>query len=673
VAQSIRTVQQATFSVVVVMALLLAGFFAWAAVRLDALEIDLSNERLMARDIAQMVDRLDVILTAADLTLNGGETYTAQWAASRARELKQSIVEFAGAHPTVKLASAAPNVADNLDALASLIDSDNNRVGNQQTSADLLAQYDALAITVIEVLEEARLSAESRVELGESRREQNIQTLTLSLIAAVLLFLVSCLIASRFTTRLIVKPLEALSAATQEQRDIGADTDLMQGAPTEIQRVTDSMAGFVDTLSTRVKERTQQLETAGEELRAENLRRRKVEADLQVALEEARSASAAKSAFLSVMSHELRTPMNAVMGALHLIKGEPLSETQRELVLTARDAGDFLVGLLTDVLDISTIESDGVEIERRPTDLKQFLENFRRQMSVQMDAADCSCILVIDETAPDWVLIDQHRVQQILTNYVGNACKFAAGGALTLSVTAIPHEDRPGLKFALEDQGPGISPENQTQIFEPFSQVESNLNREAGGVGLGLSICRRLAEAMGGEANVDSQIGEGSTFWFEIPVEATEAPVAKRQSDNTKASDFTSRADSVSTELTILLVEDSEVNQMIARTMLEKRGLKVSIAASGLEAIEQASTTPFDIILMDLQMPGMDGLEATSQIKASIGPNVDTPVLAMTANVGAEFKIRTENVGMVGFIAKPLKPDAMMDSIFQALRDHQGA
>ena len=202
------------------MALLLAGFFAWAAVRLDALEIDLSNERLMARDIAQMVDRLDVILTAADLTLNGGETYTAQWAASRTRELKQSIVEFARAHPAVQLASAAPSVADNLDALASLIDSDNNRVGNQQTSADLLAEYDALAIAIIEELEEARLSAESRVELGESRREQNIQTLTFSLIAAVLLFLVSCLIASRFTTRLIVKPLEALSAATQEQRDI---------------------------------------------------------------------------------------------------------------------------------------------------------------------------------------------------------------------------------------------------------------------------------------------------------------------------------------------------------------------------------------------------------------------------------------------------------------------
>ena len=163
------------------MALLLAGFFAWAAVRLDALEIDLSNERLMARDIAQMVDRLDVILTAADLTLNGGETYTAQWAASRTRELKQSIVEFARAHPAVQLASAAPSVADNLDALASLIDSDNNRVGNQQTSADLLAEYDALAIAIIEELEEARLSAESRVELGESRREQNIQTLTFSL------------------------------------------------------------------------------------------------------------------------------------------------------------------------------------------------------------------------------------------------------------------------------------------------------------------------------------------------------------------------------------------------------------------------------------------------------------------------------------------------------------
>jgi len=653
------------------MALFLAAFFAWAAVRMDTLEIDLSNERLMARDIEQMVERLDVILTAADLTLNGGETYTAQWAASRTRELKESILDFARIHPALKLARTAPSVANKLDALALLIDSGSNQAGNQQTSSNLLAEYDALAIAIIEVLEDAKLSADSRVTLSESRREQNVQTLTFSLIAAVLLFLVSCLIASRFTTRLVVKPLEALSAATQERRDIGTDTDLMQGAPIEIQRVTESMAGFVNTLSTRVKERTQQLETAGEELREENRRRRKVEADLQVALEEARSASAAKSAFLSVMSHELRTPMNAVMGALHLIKGEPLSDNQLDLVLTARDAGDFLVGLLTDVLDISKIESDGVEIERRPTDLRLFLENFKRQMSVQMGAADCSCVLVIDDTAPDWVLIDQHRVQQILTNYVGNACKFAPGSRLTLSVTAIAQEDPCALKFALEDQGLGISPENQAQIFEPFSQVESNLNREAGGVGLGLSICRRLAEAMGGEANVDSKIGEGSTFWLQIPVDATEPPIAKRQSDTPDASDFKSRADSVSSELTILLVEDSEVNQMIARTMLEKRGLKVSIAASGLEAVEQASTMPFDIILMDLQMPGMDGLEATTRIKASASPNTNTPVLAMTANVGPEFEIQAENVGMVGFIAKPLKPDAMMDSIFQALREHQ--
>ena len=655
------------------MALLLAGFFAWAAVRMDSLEVDLSNERLMARDIEQMVDRLDVILTAADLTLNGGETYTAQWAASRARELKQSIVGFARLHPTVELAGAAPNVTRNLDALADLIDSDTNRTDSQARSSDLLAEYDRLAVAIIEVLDEARSNAKARVDFAESQRAQNVQLLTTLLVAAVLLFLTSCLLASRFTSRLIVKPLEALSAASTEQREISADSPLMHDAPAEIQQVTDSMAGFVDTLSTRVKERTQQLETAGEELREENRRRREVEANLQVALEEARSASAAKSAFLSVMSHELRTPMNAVMGALHLIKGEPLSDNQRELVHTARNAGDFLVGLLTDVLDISKIESDGVEVERRPTDLRQFLENFKRQMSVQLDAADCSCMLVIDETAPDWVLIDQHRVQQILTNYVGNACKFATGGPLTLSVTAIPHEDRPKLKFALEDQGPGISPENQERIFEPFSQVESNLNREAGGVGLGLSICRRLADAMGGEADVDSKLGEGSTFWVEIPVDATEAPAAKRRSDRTQASDFTSRADSVDTELAILLVEDSEVNQMIARTMLEKRGLKVSLATSGLDAVEQASTTPFDIILMDLQMPGMDGLEATSQIKASAGPNVDTPVLAMTANVGAEFKIRTENVGMVGFIAKPLKPDAMMDAIFQALRQHQQA
>ena len=251
------------------MALLLAGFFAWAAVRMDTLEIDLSNERLMARDIEQMVDRLDVILTAADLTLNGAETYTAQWAASRARELKQSISDFARAHPSLTLAASVPRVVDDLDVLALLIESDDRRVANQPTPAALLAEYDSLSIAIIEVLENARLEAEARVDTGESRREENVQTLTFSLIAAVLLFLVSSLLASRFTTRLIVKPLEALSDATQEQREISADTELMQGAPTEIQRVTNSMASFVDTLSARVRERTHQLETAGEELREE--------------------------------------------------------------------------------------------------------------------------------------------------------------------------------------------------------------------------------------------------------------------------------------------------------------------------------------------------------------------------------------------------------------------
>ena len=649
------------------MGLALAGVFAWAAVRTDALGVNLSTEQLHQAEITSWLDRLDVILTAADLTMSSGETYTAQWAAERSTELARSIRSFRANFPLYFDPELQNQVPQKLERLAKLIV---REPSDFQSDANMLREYDEIARSLIDIGSSALVYANQRVAEAREARDSNIGLVITILILSTFGFLAACLFSAQYATKRIIRPLEILGAGAREERAIRTDAPSITRAPEEVAQLASAFANLTQNLSSRVQQRTSQLEATTDQLTAENRRRRQVEADLQVALEESRAASAAKTAFLSVMSHELRTPMNAVMGALHIIKSEPLSDHQKELVNTARDAGDFLIGLLTDVLDISKIESDGVEIEERPVELRRFLERLERQVSVQVGAADCNWSMSVDKDLPVWILIDQNRVQQILTNFIGNACKFAPASALTLTVQRQERETVASVRFSLADHGPGIRKEHLESIFEPFNQVESNLDREAGGVGLGLSICKRLAVAMGGRCGVQSTLGKGSTFFFELPCRAVDPPADKRRIDR-QATSETSAPLKAETELEVLLVEDSQVNQMIARTMLEKRGVEVITAESGYAAIEIAAQRRFDVVLMDLQMPGMDGITAAKTILEADGPNERTPIIPMTANVGPEFQNQTLDAGMTGFIPKPLKPEAMMDAIYAALRQAQ--
>lgn len=652
------------------MGITLAGGFAWTAVRIDALEISLSNERIRAAEIEQMVDRLDVILTAADLTLNGGETYTAQWAASRARELAGTISEFKATNASYWPAFEQRGVIDKLERLAQMI------VLEPSSDQDLnktLSEYDEIARILVTTANDALEYTVMRVESAEQVRGDNARFLILIMGSASFLFLFFSLLASNYLTRRIVRPLELLGIAAKEDQELNVSNPDITTAPNEIAQVADSFARFANNLSLRVKERTAQLEATTEKLISENFRRRRVEADLQVALEESRNASAAKTAFLSVMSHELRTPMNAVMGALHIIKAEPLTENQKRLVDTANDAGDFLVNLLTDVLDISKIDSDGVEIDRTPTEIRPFLEQLGRQVSVQVESADCAWSISVGDDLAGWLMIDRNRLKQVLINFIGNACKFAPGTPLLLSASPVEGDIANLVRFSLSDGGPGISPEHKKTIFEPFNQVESNLDRNAGGVGLGLSISRRLAEAMEGTCGVESQINKGSIFHIELPCAPVEAPTELRGGGRSLAAKGSGSPKKKDHPLHVLLVEDSHVNQLIAKTMLEQRGLRVTAVESGLAAIEIASQETFDAILMDLQMPGMDGITAALKIQDLESLSAECPIIPMTANVGPEFETQTVSAGMIGFIPKPLKPDDMMDSIYSAIRQKREA
>ena len=536
------------------MGLALAGVFAWAAVRTDALEVTLSTEQLKQAEIMQMLDRLDVILTAADLTLSGGETYTAQWAADRSTELAESIRSFRATYPLYFDSPLQKQAPQQLERLAQLILREPSDFSND---ANMLREYDQLALSLITTGSGALDHANQRVIAAREARDSNIGLVIISLVLSTFGFLAASLFSAQYATKRIIRPLEILGAAALEERAIQTDAPSITGAPEEVVQLASAFADLTKNLSSRVQERTAQLEATTNKLRTENDRRRRVELDLQKALEDTRRASASKTAFLSVMSHELRTPMNAVLGALHIIKGEHLSENQKQLLGTAQDAGDFLISLLTDVLDISKIDSDGVEIKRSPTHLASFIQTFERQIKVQVSAADCEWRLSMDNDLPDYIEIDPNRVQQVLTNFVGNACKFAPASPLHLSVESTLMLDRKAIRFALTDKGPGISQEDQQTIFEPFNQVQSSLDRSAGGVGLGLSICKRLAAAMGGRCGVKSEVSQGATFFIEIPcIEVARSTIDQSLSYQPQA-DRQQIADKE--KLKLLLVEESEV------------------------------------------------------------------------------------------------------------------
>jgi CheY-like chemotaxis protein len=276
--------------------------------------------------------------------------------------------------------------------------------------------------------------------------------------------------------------------------------------------------------------------------------------------------------------------------------------------------------------------------------------------------------MTIEKDVPETIIMDDNRLQQILTNFVGNACKFAPDSLIHLKVYMANNQPFEEIIFCLEDAGPGIALENLCSIFEPYNQVESDLNRKTNGVGLGLSICKHLSEAMGGRCEAHSKLGEGSRFYLRLPCNTKQLKSQiNEHRGKSNAEDLVKSKQKDS--LQIMLVDDSEINHMIASKMLKNSGHQVISVMSGEDAIDVSITKRFDVILMDLQMPGMDGISTARKIIETNGINSNTPIIPMTANVGSEFEVQTADAGMTGFIAKPINPDIMLDSIYLALKE----
>jgi PAS domain S-box-containing protein len=372
----------------------------------------------------------------------------------------------------------------------------------------------------------------------------------------------------------------------------------------------------------------------------------------------AKDAAETKANFLANMSHEIRTPLNGVLGVLHLLKGEALSDDGRERVEQALGCGGMLTELLNDVLDVSSLEAGGLELKPEPVDVAAALAGVAGMLRADAEAKGLDLLTVITGE-PGWVSIDPVRLRQMLFNLIGNAIKFTPTGRVEVRLACIGAGAEHRLRVEVEDTGVGVAPEAMDALFERFQQADGSATRRFGGAGLGLAITRGLARRMGGDVEATSELGRGSTFRLDIPAPAADFTAS---SANDEASWLEG--------LRILVVEDNPTNQMIARQMLEGLGAAVETADNGALGVEAVARQAFDLVFMDIQMPVMGGVEACRRIRASTAL-AQIPILAVTANVMDYQLAEYRAVGMNGVIAKPLSPAAIVAEIARLAAEGQ--
>ena len=421
----------------------------------------------------------------------------------------------------------------------------------------------------------------------------------------------------------------------------------LQGSPSPIRDETGATIGAVTVLRDVTARRAME----------DELRRKRAEAE---------AAVRAKSEFLANMTHELRTPLNAIIGFSGLLKdSDDLSARAARQVTLIWEASQTLLGVVNDVLDFSKLEAGPIETDRQPFDPEQLARASVALLSGQATAKGLA-VRVEMTGEPGRLMGDAGRLRQVMLNFLSNAIKFTASGEIVVTVSQRAEGEARRLRVEVKDSGIGVPPDQAETIFDRFTQADASISRQFGGTGLGLAISKRIIEALGGAIGLISAPGQGSTFWFELSTDLAPADSDAEPAD--------AAPPPIEAALRLLVVDDNAVNRELISSLLAPFGVEIETAADGAQAIEAATRAPFDLILMDVQMPVMDGLTATRRLRALTPPGAaHTPIIAMTANVLDEQVDRCLEAGMDDHVGKPISPQKLLEAIARWTADDHGA
>jgi signal transduction histidine kinase/CheY-like chemotaxis protein len=464
---------------------------------------------------------------------------------------------------------------------------------------------------------------------------------------------------SHFTLRRMARPLSQLQAGITSARNGRLEPIQVSQTGDEVEFLGESFNGMIEALAAsqrslreeqglfekRIKDRTDQLEEA---------------------IRTAQAASQAKSEFLAGISHELRTPMNGIIGMLDIALDRQLSPDLAEYLQTAQSCAYSLLSLLNDILDLSKIEAGKMTLEKIPFDLRVLLADCIKAQQPKAGQNSVSLRAVVSPDLPSEIAGDPLRIRQIIANLVGNAVKFTEHGSVEVRVGGRFVEPRQFLlQITVQDSGTGIPADKLLYIFDKFTQADGTISRNFGGTGLGLAITRSLVELHGGEVQVESELGRGTTFTVTLKCEADAAAGAPQE--KSLPATVSSTPGASGSPARILVVEDNHVNQKVVTAVLRKRGFSIELANDGQEALNKLeASAAFDLVLMDVQMPVLDGLEATRLIRKEARWDA-LPIIAMTAHAMNGDKERCLEAGMNGYISKPVHPSLLLSTVDEFL------
>lgn len=442
--------------------------------------------------------------------------------------------------------------------------------------------------------------------------------------------------------------VQSIDHRTSDGGTVGLRTDIT--AFKTIQDELEQKLAYVQAIRSDLEDQKRELEETGAELRA--------------ARDAAEAANRAKSDFLAIMSHEIRTPLSGMVGMVDLLRGTGLSEEQQRYTVLAQESADLLLQVINDILDFSKLEAGRLVSESIDFDPRHLIEGVATVMGEKARKQNLAMSLVIAPGLPPYLKGDPTRLRQVTLNLVANAIKFTEQGSVRIEVDHVEESDgRIGLKVAVADTGIGMTPQVLANVFDPFVQADTSISRKYGGSGLGLAICKQLCATMGGSIGVDSELGKGSRFWFEVKCPRGDAPQAQP----------VAAVSTIDRPLEILVAEDSPIIATLISSLLTKQGFKPTMVVNGAKALAAVSEKLYDLVLMDVQMPEMDGISATKAIRQLAGPERDIPIIALTANALVGQRETYLAAGMNDYVTKPIQPKLLFAAIARRALKHTAA